>query len=33
MKLALVPFGAILLIGFGLAVFGLRGILRAKKRP
>jgi hypothetical protein len=33
MKLALVPLAAILLIGFGLAAFGLRGILRAKKRP
>jgi hypothetical protein len=33
MKMALVPLAAILLIGGGLAAFGLRGILRAKKRP
>jgi len=33
LKMALVPFAAILLIGGGLAAFGLRGLLRARKRP
>ena len=33
MRMALVPLAAILLIGGGLAAYGLRGILRARKRP
>jgi hypothetical protein len=33
MALALIPLAAILLIGAGVAVYGLRGFLRGRKRP